>query len=294
MNLRKPALLAAALLSIGSLGLWFLHDPEPFCDGLMLRRWLDANYSVFLPNQAQVQTFVQIPGKEGDLLRRLEADLLHRRHRAKNRIQTFGEPETRSLAKIITQTETAFHRRYRQWYGSALRFPALGSFLPVPADYDNRRISALSILILMGPRGAGAFPTIVQATRDPIPNIRLHSLDALFAVSRNSTLEFKCLNHLVAATDDHDFQVRKTAYQHLRHFTNHPNEVIPVFVKGLHDDRTLHTCFSVVKNFGSAAAPALVEAMKKESGHVRPAEALLEQIDPDLVQKIKTARLVAP
>jgi hypothetical protein len=152
------------------------------------------------------------------------------------------------------------------------------------ADYQQRRKRALTFLYLLGPDAVeAALPAILSVAERPedpafqsvLPLLRLalgteHETRALHAVIGMTKLKRQHWSHTFA---------KQLAYEMLPKFKNHPEIIMPVLIESLQEPGG-YKRIEVVVAFGTNAIPALQEATRSETNHVRTATVVWSEFSP--------------
>ena len=238
--------ISGGIAILAALTLWWNHVPEPRLNGIGLGHYLDK-----APQQADLLSIVP----------------------------QFGHSAVPYLAK---QIEPDPIRELIHNASQKLKFePA--ALLKDRIAHHERRARAIYFLTLLGTDAVeAAFPTILTIAErpdDPVFHIAL----PLLQLALGTEQEVRALHALIAATrlEREPWSPRKfakqVAYEMLPKFKNHPDIIMPPLIDSLHEPGG-YKRIDIVVGFGTNALPALREATRSETNHVRPATIALERI----------------
>ena len=235
--------ISGGIVVLAALTLWLNHVPEPKLNGVGLGHYID--------NAAQQVDLARI-------------------------IPQFGLAAVPYLAKQIEPDpiRELLHR-------ASQKFSIEHDLLRKDwATYQQRRARALSFFYLLGPDGVeAALPTIITLAERP-EDPAFYSALPFLSMALGTEHEVRALHALIAALKvKHRSRgyAKPLVYGMLPKFKNHPHIIMPPLIESLHEPGG-YKRIDIVVSFGTNAIPALREATRSETNHVRPATVALERI----------------
>lgn len=127
----------------------------------------------------------------------------------------------------------------------------------------------------------------------PKPNIgglhtaRSNGARMLARLAPGTKLERKAAKAVLSMELSPDAGTKSLQYYWLGCFTNCPDVVVPVLLKGVTNVSTFDASVAALQRFGTAATPSLCKMALPEAGFIRPAELALEKIDPAEYRRLR-------
>ena len=173
------------------------------------------------------------------------------------------------------------------WIG-AQENPIGWQTLPTLVAYMERRETVLDRAYFRLYEQAGSWrPRLPVPWRLRQPNHSIFEFEALSRHAPGTRFENQALKLLLQLQHDPNWYLRTRMYLWLGSFTNRADKVVPILLTGLTNNESSAECRVSLAAFGKLAAPSLYRMAKSEKGSFKPAEDALQEIDPDLYQKLR-------